>query len=96
MATSSIAVKKINSCRLCASKSLIKLIDFGKVPLGNNLQKSSLKAIKATKYKLQVFRCSACAHFQLGHAVSAELLFATNYTYLSGIGLSFIKHIKNM
>ena len=94
MATSSIAVKKINSCRLCASKSLIKLIDFGKVPLGNNLQKSSLKAKKATKYKLQVFRCSACAHFQLGHAVSAELLFATNYTYLSGIGLSFIKHIK--
>ena len=94
MATSSIAVKKINSCRLCASKSLIKLIDFGKVPLGNNLQKSSLKAKKATKYKLQVFRCSACAHFQLGHAVSAELLFATNYTYLSGIGLSFVKHIK--
>ena len=45
-------------------------------------------------YPLQLNRCGDCGHFQLGHAVDPNLLYATNYTYLSGVGKSFVEHFQ--
>jgi SAM-dependent methyltransferase len=85
-------VRAIVACRLCGADDLQRYADFGDVALGNNLQKSQTAAFAAATYPLGLKRCSACGHFQLGHAVAPELLYATNYTYLSGIGPSFIQH----
>jgi len=41
-----------------------------------------------------VNRCVACDHFQLAVAVAPEKLYATNYTYLSGVGNSFVLHFQ--
>lgn len=60
--------------------------------MGNNLQETAEAASAAEAYPLVLERCGACGHFQLGHAVAPELLYATNYTYLSGIGPSFVRH----
>jgi SAM-dependent methyltransferase len=84
--------RRIAACRLCAATDLYEIIDFGEVPLGNNLQETSSAARAAARYPLDLYRCAKCGHFQLGHAVAPEELYATNYTYLSGIGPSFIKH----
>ena len=84
--------REIEACRLCGSGTLPRLIDFGAVALGNNLQQDADAARAAAAYPLELHRCAACGHFQLGHAVAPEILYATNYTYLSGIGASFIKH----
>ncbi len=86
---------KNNYCRLCKSKNLSNLIDFGDVALGNNLQDTFKEAINVEEYPLQVLNCNKCNHFQLSCAVNPNLLYATNYTYLSGVGLSFVKHIKS-
>lgn len=86
------AVRPIVNCRLCGSPDLQPYVDFGAVPLGNNLQETAAAARAAVSYSLQLKRCSACSHFQLGHAVAPELLYATNYTYLSGVGASFVRH----
>lgn len=86
------AVRAITACRLCGSRHLQPYVDFGNVPLGNNLQETQEAALAAASYPLDVSRCGACGHLQLGHAVAPELLYATNYTYLSGIGSSFVKH----
>lgn len=86
------ATRKITACRLCAATDLAEIIDFGEVPLGNNLQETSSAALAAARYPLDLYRCGSCGHFQLGHAVAPEALYATNYTYLSGIGPSFIRH----
>jgi SAM-dependent methyltransferase len=86
------AVRAIAACRLCDSPDLQLQIDFGRVPLGNNLQPTAEAARAAASYPLELNRCAACGHFQLGHAVAPELLYATNYTYLSGIGASFVRH----
>lgn len=88
-------VRALKSCRLCNSLDLRGFIDFGQVPLGNNLQLTIKQAKEAESYRLDVMRCRNCGHFQLGHAVAPELLYATNYTYLSGIGASFVSHIAN-
>jgi SAM-dependent methyltransferase len=84
----------IEQCRLCGSNGLIGYVDFGEVPLGNNLQESAKLARAAEAYPLVLNRCLSCGHFQLGHAIAPELLYATNYTYLSGIGASFVAHFK--
>jgi SAM-dependent methyltransferase len=89
------STRALKKCRLCGSSDLACFIDFGHVPLGNNLQLTAQQAKEVEAYKLDVMRCHQCSHFQLGHAVAPELLYATNYTYLSGIGSSFVKHIAS-
>jgi SAM-dependent methyltransferase len=87
-------IRKITSCRLCGGDRLKEILDFGEVPLGNNLQESAEAARAAARYRLDLRRCLVCGHFQLGHAVAPTELYATNYTYLSGIGRSFIEHFS--
>lgn len=86
--------RHIHKCRLCQSHDLDEFIDFDDVPLGNNLLENKNNALNADVYPLKVVRCKACNHFQLNCAVNPNILYATNYTYLSGIGSSFINHIK--
>lgn len=82
------------NCRLCNSSYLKKFIDFGKVAIGNNLSTSKKKSLSTKKYPLKVIRCKNCNHFQLNYQVSPKVLYATNYTYLSGVAPSFKKHFK--
>ena len=83
----------INNCRLCDSSSLKHYFEFGELPLGNNLSESKEEADLASKYPLNVYRCNDCHHFQLGVAVDPKKLYATNYTYLSAVGKSFVQHL---
>ena len=84
---------KIIQCRLCGNDDLKVVFDFGDVPLGNNLQSSKYKSKIAEAYPLVLEQCQKCHHFQLNSSVKPDILYATNYTYLSGIGLSFRNHI---
>lgn len=85
----------IENCRLCSSSNLEAFFDFGNVPLGNNLPESHIDALNADRYPLSVNRCDGCGHFQLTVAVDPEKLYATNYTYLSGVGKSFVLHLQD-
>ncbi|MDZ4390689.1 MAG: class I SAM-dependent methyltransferase [Gemmatimonadales bacterium] len=88
-------VRKITACRLCDQTALREHVDFGEVPLGNNLRETVEQARTAAAYPLNLMRCSGCGHFQLGYAVDPALMYATNYTYLSGIGSSFVEHLES-
>ena len=85
----------IYNCRLCGSNKLDEFISFGKLPLGNNLQKKYSDSINVEEYSLKVNQCLNCSHFQLGHSINPKNLYATNYTYLSSVGSSFVNHMKN-
>lgn len=87
--------RTLSRCRLCKGNSLDHIFVFPEVPLGNNLCKTSAAAKKAKKYPLSVLNCQTCGHYQLKYAVNPEILFATNYTYLSGVASSFREHFKN-
>ncbi len=84
----------IKNCRLCDSSEMDQCFDFGRLPLGNNLLEDKANALNVDKYPLCVNRCNSCGHFQLGVAVDPQKLYATNYTYLSGVGKSFIEHFR--
>ena len=85
----------LRSCRLCGSGRLDFILDFGRVPLGNNLLGSKWEAARAEKYPLGMNHCLDCGHFQLSTSVNPIKLYAENYTYLSGIGGSFVAHFKD-
>ena len=85
---------KIKKCRLCQNK-VKQIINFGNVAIGNDLYDSLNKAKKAKKFPLSLNNCSRCNHFQLGISINPKVLYAKNYTYLSGIGLTFIKHFSS-
>ena len=87
--------KTIRFCRLCSSKDLKKFVCFGDIPLGNNLLPKKYLAKNAEVYPLQINCCNICSHFQLSTSVNPSKLYATNYTYLSGIGPSFVKHLNS-
>ena len=87
--------KKITQCRLCNSKKIKEVYNFGLIPLGNNLQKSSLQSINCQKYPLSLNQCSACNHFQLSISVNPKILYAKNYTYLTGITKTFNNHFSD-
>ena len=58
------------------------------------MSESKEEADQASKYPLNVYRCNDCHHFQLGVAVDPKKLYATNYTYLSAVGKSFVQHLE--
>ena len=86
---------QIRNCRLCKSFKLKPFLNFGKVSLGNDLQVNQSNAIKSKKYPLVINKCQDCGHFQLSISVNPKKLYATNYTYLSGVGKSFVSHLEN-
>lgn len=86
---------KITRCRLCNSKKIIQIYNFGLVPIGNNLQQSKLRSINCPKYPLSLMQCTSCNHFQLSISVNPKTLYAKNYTYLTGTTKTFKKHFSN-
>ena len=85
--------KKILKCRLCKNQ-IKKEIELPNTAIGNDLKNSIHKSLNIQEYPLAVNRCVVCNHFQLGISVKPEILYKKNYTYLSGIGKDFIKHLK--
>ena len=87
--------KNITQCRLCDSKKIKQIYNFGLIPLGNNLQKFRLQSINCKKYPLSLMQCSKCNHFQLSISVNPKILYAKNYTYLTGVTKTFKKHFSD-
>ena len=86
--------KKITQCRLCNSKKIKQIYNFGLIPLGNDLKKYLSQSINCHKYPLSLMQCSICEHFQLSISVNPKILFAKNYTYLTGITETFKNHFE--
>jgi len=86
--------KNIIICRLCKKNNLKTIIDFGSIPLGNNLKSNKQSSICLEKYPLSINQCLDCKHYQLSYSVDPKLLYATNYTYLTGVGKSFRNHLE--
>lgn len=90
----SVSGTHLTNCRLCNSSNLHSVIDFGHIPLGNNLNFSIEESLKSEKYPLVVDRCNSCGHFQLSFAVNKEILYQRDYSYLSSIGKKFVDHLE--
>jgi len=82
-------------CRICGSNNLTPYINFGKMPLPNNLEDTQEKALNKEKYDLKVNFCGNCGLSQLSEVVDPRILFS-HYVYKSGVSQGYINHCKQM
>lgn len=85
---------KIDYCRLCKSKRLDKILDFGKTPPANSFLKKSELKDKEYFFPLVVNFCSDCGQLQLSHVVSPEILFR-NYVFVSSTSRVTVEHFED-
>src|SRR3989338_10661141 len=82
----------IHRCRVCDSKDLEPVIDFGNQPwCGNFLKRSEIG--KEPFYPLRLLYCHNCSTPQLDYTVPKEEMFS-DHTYLSGIKKTMNRHFK--
>lgn len=84
---------KIEQCRICKSKDLVKYLNFGKLPLAN----SSLASLDDEEFffPLEVMFCRNCFLSQLSIVVDPKLMFSY-YTYRSSISKTFQRHCAEL
>ena len=87
--------KKILSCRICNSKKIRSVYNFGSIPIGNDLQKNARASLNSKRYPLKLINCKKCNHFQISISINPRILYAKNYTYLTGVTTTFKKHFSD-
>ena len=85
--------KKI--CRGCGNTQLVPYLDFGLMPLSNNLENTAQSGLDANRYPLCVNFCEKCAMSQLSHVIDPDVMFSY-YTYRSSINEGYKKHCRDM
>lgn len=83
--------KRIEKCRVCGSKRLIKYLDLGMMPLVNALEPRFDSV--SIKYPLEVLLCESCSLSQLSIVVEPNILYS-NYPYRSSISSTFTEHCR--
>lgn len=82
---------RIQACRLCKSKELFTILDFGNIPLANSYPTE--KNLNEVLFPLSVAKCDTCGHVQLRETVSPGLLFG-HYSYSSSDSPALLTHFK--
>lgn len=79
------------NCRFCESKNLVKILNFGNVPLaGGFLKEENFSNEKF--YPLELNFCKDCFLIQVSNVVPAEVLFK-NYFYFSSAIKTLVDHL---
>lgn len=87
-------ITRLFLCRVCKSKNLIKVLNFGPTPLANAFLSRQQIDLPEYFYPLDVYFCLECHFLQLGHVVSPKMLFS-NYVYVSSTSPVFVNHFIN-
>jgi hypothetical protein len=87
-------IKRRFDCRVCKSRHLTEVADFGMTPLANNYITDKELDLAETFYPLQVNACDDCGNIQLAHVVDPSLLFK-EYLYVSSTSPVFVKHFED-
>lgn len=79
-------------CRACSGENLFSAIDFGELPIANELLLSPER--KIDRYPLHLRICRDCGLGQVADVVNPERIFR-DYRYLSSMSSTFLKHTSD-
>jgi SAM-dependent methyltransferase len=94
-------IRKRNTCRVCGSASLKKVIDLGPQYLQGSFIKPGKEMPSNRKIDCSLVRCNpeedenACGLLQMEHSVPPEILYAA-YWYRSGTNNTMRNHLKDI
>merc|ERR1711935_61276 len=81
------------TCRLCLGEDLRGVLELTPTPPANAFVPKELLGNTEKTFPLEVVYCKSCAHLQLSHVVSPEVLFR-NYVYVSGTSSIMVQHLR--
>jgi SAM-dependent methyltransferase len=90
-----------NTCRICGSHCLTKVVDLGDQHLQGSFIKPGKEAPPARRIPLQLVRCDctrderACGLLQLAHSTPTQILYAA-YWYRSGTNRTMRDHLQSI
>ncbi len=84
-----------DTCRMCLSKELKKVVALSPTPPGNNFLAKDEIGQDEAKYPLELYFCNKCHHIQLGHVVAPEILYQNDYSYVSATSSQFVEHLSD-
>ena len=85
---------RINKCRLCKSKDLKNVHNFGNIYVSNFVKKKDIK--KGIKAPLKLVYCVNCKLLQLEHSAPQEIMYKKYYWYKSGITKTMRDSLKEL
>jgi len=87
------AIKEINSCRVCGSYQLEKLFSLGELDISTFVNN---KGENIGKAPLELVWCNGCTLVQLKHTAPQELLYSGHYWYRSGFNKVISDDLKEI
>jgi hypothetical protein len=81
-----------NFCRGCLGKDLFSALDFGSVPLANELLLDPKETVETFPLHMRI--CSSCGLGQVMDVTTPERIFK-DYRYLSSISSTFLAHAES-
>ena len=86
--------KKISRCRLCYSKKIKPIIDFGRISLSSAFPHKNSDYNEITPMVFGI--CKNCRLPQLLHNYDLKGLYNKNYGYRSGINQTMVNHLTKI
>ena len=87
--------RELFGCAISFSKEKINYLDFGMMPLVNNLNETREESLNCEKYPLVVNYYPKSKLLMLSVAINPNVLFG-HYLYKSGTSKPYIEHCKEM
>ena len=82
-----------DNCRLCESKSLVKVLGLAPTPAADSYIPAQLLDQPQDEIPLDLYRCSSCGHVQIGYVIDAEEVYL-NYIYETASTLGLDGHFS--
>jgi SAM-dependent methyltransferase len=80
-----------NTCRLCDSKNVERVVSLQPIPLSENYSTDRNVAANAPRYPVDVYMCGDCGHVQHLDVIDPNILW-DSYTYYSGDAKGMPEH----
>lgn len=84
-----------NTCRLCDSGKVERVVDLEPIPLSEAYSTDSALARNASRFPIDVYMCADCGHVQQLDVIDSENLW-DSYTYYSGQAKGMPEHFRQM
>ena len=84
-------LRKINRCRICKSKDVVRVLNLGQTPIGENFKK---KKLNDGLFDLNLQQCKKCGLCQIEDVIDPKILYK-DYLYQSNSSNYLIKHFDN-
>lgn len=93
--TKGVFAMRRENCRCCGSKSLLRFLDLGKMPLAGGFLANTKEAIaKEQQFQLDVDVCQECGLVQITEIVDPEIMFQ-DYSFSSSTIAPLVKHFED-